>query len=202
MVRINEHDEFLLSRLLDGDLPAAEAEALRRRIEAEPALAAVYARMVRLDGVLKGRAGDRPQVDWRAFHARVLNRVELAAEENASPLFVRVSRWLAIGVPLAAAAVIALVFILRSPGGKPAGGPGPAPLPGGTLVVVVERPVPVVPAAEGSIKVSFKRSQQLAEATWQADAIADEQPRSLISALLPGGLPLELADVILGEPPL
>ncbi len=200
MVPINEHDEFLLSRLLDNDLAPAEAEALRRRIEAEPALAEALARMTRLDSVLKERRADQPQVDWRAFHARVTNRVEQAAEAMATPSIIRLSRWLAIGIPLAAAAVIALALILRSPTAKRT--PTPPPPQTERPMVIVERPTPVPPASPGSIKVNFRRSQQLAEATWQSDAIAKEQPQSLISSLAPGALPLGLTEAILSESPL
>ncbi len=206
---INEHDEFLLSRLLDNDLPPAEAETLRRRIEAEPALARAYARMARLDSLLKERRADQPQMDWKAFHARVTNRVERAAEAKASSPIIRLSRWLAIGVPLAAAAAIALAVILWPPIGstKPDGnnvadGPTGGRPPLGELLVKVDQPTPAPPAVEGSIKVHFKRSQQLAELTWQADAVADEQPESFVSGVVPGALPLDIGEALLAELPL
>jgi len=196
---INEHDEFLLSRLLDNDLPPAEAETLRRRIEAEPALARAYARMARLDSLLKERRADQPQLDWKRFHARVTNQVERAAEAKASSPIIRLSRWLAIGVPLAAAAAIALVVLLHSPGAKTKTGPGPDE---GRPVVMVDKPT-LTPAPEGSIEVRFKRSQQLAELTLQDDAEADEQPASHVSVFSePEALPFSIGEALLAELPL
>lgn len=49
-----------LSRLLDGELPPAEADALRARIEADPALAARWARMQRLPRDLAGLPAEVP----------------------------------------------------------------------------------------------------------------------------------------------
>ena len=83
---INEHDEFLLSRLLDGDLSPAEAEALRRRIENDPGLSEAYDAMARLDDLLKGRRADHPQVDWKAFHARVVDQVKCGGGTRAAAL--------------------------------------------------------------------------------------------------------------------
>lgn len=49
-----------LSRLLDGDLPADEAETLRRRLAREPELAAAFARMQALRADLEALPLDRP----------------------------------------------------------------------------------------------------------------------------------------------
>jgi len=195
---INEHDEFLLSRLLDNDLPPAEADALRRRIEAEPALAQAYARMAQLDSLLKARRADQPQLDWKGFHARVINQVERAAEAKASRPVIRLSRWLSIGVPLAAAAAIALVVILRPPSGttRPIGDPG-------VLVVKYKEPPPAAPAPEGSNKINFKRSRQLAELTLQDDAEAEEQPASTVFVFSePEVFPLSLGEFLIAESPM
>jgi len=201
MQRINEHDEFLLSRLLDNDLSPAEAEALRRRIEAEPALARAYAHMARLDNLLKARRADQPRLDWKGFHARVTSQVERAAEAKASRPVIRLSRWLAIGLPLAAAAAIALVVILRAPADKTE--TGPDNLKPGRLVVQVDEPAPVAPAGEGDIKIRFKRSQQLAELTWQADAEAEEQPAShVFVSLEPEVVPLSFGEFLIAELPM
>jgi hypothetical protein len=181
---ISEHDEFLLSRLLDNDLPAAEAEALRRRIATEAGLRAAYASMARLDGLLKDRQVDQPQVDWGRFHARVIGQVESASRP--APAVIRLSRWLAVGAPLAAAAVIALVITLHpfESRQRPTGSPTPsgkvavvvpAKTQGGELVVRVQRPVAAPRASEGSIRIDFKRSDQLAEAIRKTDAAEDAE---------------------------
>ncbi len=61
-------DAERLSRLLDGDLPDAEADALHARIEAEPALARQWAAMQALPGALAalGDAGAPPPLALRA----------------------------------------------------------------------------------------------------------------------------------------
>ncbi len=178
--RINEHDEFLLSRLLDGDLSTAEAEVLRRRLENEPGLSEAYAAMARLDGLLKGRRADQPQLDWKAFHARVVDQVKRGGETRAAAPVIRLSRWLAIGLPLAAAATIALFLLFSGAGNSPipgGGGPkGPGAPPSGNLVVTIEKPKAAPPTSPEPIRVNFKRSQQLAEAIWQEDAIREEKP--------------------------
>lgn len=53
-------DLTALSRLLDGDLPDAEADALRRRIEADPKLKARWALMQQLPGQI-GALPDEPE---------------------------------------------------------------------------------------------------------------------------------------------
>ena len=199
MKPLNEHDEFLLSRLLDNDLSPAEAEGLRRRIEHEPGLSEAYAAMTRLDGLLKGRRADQPQVDWKAFHARVTNQVERAAETRVASPIIRLSRWLAVGLPLAAAASIALVLMLHTPaekptsGGKGHGGPvGPRP---GSLVIAVQRPETAPPTSPGPIQVNFKRSQQLLEMTKWDDAAKDEKPPVKLAggpSLAPEAAPMEV----------
>jgi anti-sigma factor RsiW len=208
MPPINEHDEFLLSRLLDNDLPPAEAEALRRRIEAEPALQRAFAHMTRLDGLLKERRADRPEVDWKKFYARVTNQVERAAESKASPLVIRLKRWLAIGLPVAAAAAIGLVVTLRPANQKPVPGPMrvthsvPVVPPPGVLAVAVQRPSATSAKAEGPLQVNFKHSQQLAEATWQADAMAQEKPPSVVASAVPEFAPQSDFDIVVDGPPL
>lgn len=184
MPQISEHDEFLLSRLLDNDLSPAEAEAVRRRIEDEPELGRAFSAMSRLDGLLQQRRADGPQVDWKAFHADVTSEVERAGRKTAPSPIIRLSRWLAVGLPLAAAASIALVVILRGLTITPTPDtPGlvvkptiEVPPTSGALSVVVQRPEPPAPTPKGEIKVEFTHSQHLAEAIWQEDAEEDEKP--------------------------
>lgn len=177
MPQISEHDEFLLSRLLDNDLSPAEAETLRRRIQDEPELGRTLAAMTRLDSLLKRRRADVPRVNWKTFHADVTREVARIGPYKARPQIIRLSRWLAVGLPLAAAASVALVVILHRPPTKPAPGTENGGAPAfGNLSVVVHRPEPPAPAAQGKIEVNFTRSQRLAEAIWLEDAIQDEKP--------------------------
>lgn len=177
MPQISEHDEFLLSRLLDNDLSPAVAETLRQRIENEPELGRAFAAMTRLDSLLKRRRADVPRVNWKTFHADVAREVARIGPYKARPQIIRFSRWLAVGLPLAAAASIALVVMLHKPPIKPTPGPGKAgPPASGNLSVVVRRPESPAPAAQGKIEVNFTHSQRLAEAIWLEDAIQDERP--------------------------
>jgi anti-sigma factor RsiW len=77
---VSEHDEFLLSLLLDGGLDEGEAEALRLRLEREPALRRAYDSLRGVDDLLQGRRGDQPAVDLDAFHSTFMDR--LAAERD------------------------------------------------------------------------------------------------------------------------
>ncbi len=122
--RINEHDEFLLSRLLDGDLAAEEADALRARLEREPELQAAYDALRRIDEALESRRKDQPDVDFRAFHANVMQAVEAEAgatvsgkDRETGGVLLKFPSWFKVATPLAAAAALALVLLLNS--GKP-----------------------------------------------------------------------------------
>jgi len=76
---VSERDEFLLSQLLDGDLPEAEAAALRVRLENESALCSAYAVLCRVDALVRARAADQPSVDYERFHEIVMQRLSAAA---------------------------------------------------------------------------------------------------------------------------
>jgi anti-sigma factor RsiW len=76
---VSERDEFLLSQLLDGDLPEAEAAALRVRLENESALRSAYEVLCRVDGLVRARAADQPAVDYERFHEVVMQRLGAAA---------------------------------------------------------------------------------------------------------------------------
>jgi anti-sigma factor RsiW len=73
--RISEHDEFLLSQLVDGDLPVDDAALLRQRLIAEPALRECYEEHCRLDQALVARRASQPVVDLDSFHAQVMQRL-------------------------------------------------------------------------------------------------------------------------------
>lgn len=158
---INEQDEFLLSRLLDNDLPAEEATALRARLERETELRGVYAAMTRIDALLTARRADQPNVDWSRFHREVMDQVEA---EAARPITIRLANYLRVALPLAAAAAIGLVVWFW-----PHGGPGLPPPPEGnkpsqlyaSLSVEYHRP-PSTDAGD-VVRVSFARSDELSK---------------------------------------
>lgn len=181
---INEHDEFLLSRLLDDDLPSGEAASLRERLEQEPELRRAYASMQRLDALLTARRQDQPQMDWAQFHSQVMEQVTAEAGHRR---VIRLADFLRVSLPLAAAAAIALVVWLWPQGQsvkpQPGGGlPGaqiaqhsderPDSPAGGSLTedTIEGRPALVIryhrphqPDQDGSaqVRVSYARSDDL-----------------------------------------
>jgi hypothetical protein len=192
--RIDEHDELLLNRLMDGDLPAEEAAALRDRIEREPELRSVYEGLVRLNALLADRRKDTCAVNWGRFYSAVMSRIEADAARPAR--VIRFPFWVRVAAPLAAAAAVALVVMLRAPHGTIQ----PAPAERGTLrvayltpraasqggqgalVVRFSRPGQVVPANAGpsgpAIQVAYARSAELEESIRRADLARQDQPSS------------------------
>jgi hypothetical protein len=110
MRRISEQDEFLLSCLLDGDLPSDQAEALRERMGREPELRAAFASLSRVNDLLVGQRADQPVVDLKALHSSIMQQVERRA---ARPSILRLPFWVRLAVPLAAAAAVALVVTMQ-----------------------------------------------------------------------------------------
>ena len=208
---ISDNDAFLLSELLDGNLPADQAAVLRRRLEREPALRAAFESLAHVDALLEGRQADRPVVDWPRFREEVMDAVR--AKRLAPPAIIRLARWMRVGVPLAAAAAIALLVTLHKSGpetGEPeaASGPGPvvAVAPSGdaaaTMIVRFKRPSFGKRAEGGVIQVTFAQSAQLAEATQQQDRANRERPSSVIAGVAPPSWPDEAFKAFMEAPPL
>jgi len=105
--RLAEQDEFLLSQLLDGDLPPEESAALRDRLAREPALRGAYDALVRVDAALLDQRDELPAVDWDSFHGRVMDAVSAEGAHEAPPI--RFPFWARTGGPLATVAAIALL---------------------------------------------------------------------------------------------
>jgi anti-sigma factor RsiW len=187
--RIDETEEFLLSRLLDGDLPAAEADVLRRRIEREPELGEAFDALAGVDRLLARRRDDEPRVDWGRFHARVMQ----AVTETAAPprMVIPLSRYLWFGGPLAAAAAIALLFTIQARDlPSPAGPSGPVPIrvvlsvpresAGGSIDVQYRRLAPAAPAESTTLQVAFVRSEQMDNLVRDQDQAQRDRPPSLV----------------------
>ena len=188
MNRPDEHDEFLLSRLLDGDLPDEEAGTLNARLEREPELRATLDALTRIDALLADRRGKGPDVDWARFHAGVMDKVTARAASRAWTL--RFPRWLRVAAPLAAAASLALVIMLRqlpqSLKESPAPTPpvrvvynAPAPDAAGRLVVEYNRHPTRVDrdrAGPKPIRVAYTRSDELQEAIRRYDKARESRP--------------------------
>lgn len=156
---ISEHDDFLLSRLVDDDLSAEEAAALHARIEREPDLRTAYQAMTRLDSLLTARRADQPAIDWERFHRRVMEKIETEALIAAArPATFRIADYLRFALPLAAAAAIALMVWAWPRGGPIAANTGKANRPGSGLVQATH-PKPA-PAQEGFIAVIYDDPKQ------------------------------------------
>jgi negative regulator of sigma E activity len=151
MSRINEQDELLLNRLLDGDLPAADSAVVRQRLEREPELRSVWERLNRIDALLRNRRAATCEIDWGRFHASVVN--ELVSEAVPVARVIRFPWWARVAVPLAAAAAVALVVVLKAPHApvKP-GTSGP-----GVLRVAYHAPAAATPSVPGAMVVRFHR---------------------------------------------
>lgn len=78
---VNEHDEFLLSQLLDGDLPETQAALLRARLETEPALRRAFEVLSRVDRLVRSHRHELPEVAYTRFHNVFMQR--LAVEGRA-----------------------------------------------------------------------------------------------------------------------
>jgi len=76
MYRLNENDEYLLSRLLDNDLPADQAAGLRARLQTEPELRACFDSLGRLNTALERCRADQPRVDVDRLHADLMRTLE------------------------------------------------------------------------------------------------------------------------------
>ncbi len=101
----NERIEFLLSRSLDGDLTAEERRELDAALAADPSLVELLASYEDVDRTIRDAAESVPEIDWSRFEDRVRQG---RAETGRSTL-----RWpLRLFVPLAAAAAVALMFML------------------------------------------------------------------------------------------
>lgn len=185
---ISEQDEFLLSRLLDGDLDAEEADALRRRLLQEPDLRRAYDAMSRLEDLLRGRQSMTGSVDFADFHRSVMARV--ASERATRPARLSIVRFLRVAVPLAAAAAIAVVVAVYRPAstGQQPGGSAPIAkyeeIPQATPESVTPvRPIQLAvqynrPSAttDGTIRVSYARSNELAQAMKERDTERRSRP--------------------------
>ena len=198
--RISEKDEFLLSRWLDGDLSPDEETGLRERLGREPALRSALASMERLESALADRRADQPEVDWPAFHERVMDAVR--AEAAAPSRTIKFPGWARVALPLAAAAAILLMVSIPRPPGDPGVDPiGPNPLltdttppdgvgppmrptakprerktTGGTMLVRFNRPSSPAPRTGETVRVTFARSDQLAGVMASADKARLDAP--------------------------
>ncbi len=104
-------DEFDLTELTDGDLPADQAETLRRRLEADPEMADELRRYESLDEVL-GEIADEPtpEVDWDLQRQTI--RAAMEREALLRPMRpVWPGRLFRLGVGVSAAAAVVMAVI-------------------------------------------------------------------------------------------
>ena len=137
----------LLSRLLDGDLDAAEAERLERRLAAEPELAAELEALRRLQGQVRA-------VAERMAPPSDLDSILLPLQRGATPPPPRIHpavRWIGMAAGLALAVTVA-VEVARHPtepppaAARPVATPAPPPRPSDFFQL---KPLPTSPAPPG-----------------------------------------------------
>lgn len=217
--RITEQDEFLLSRLLDDDLPADEAKALRARLEREPELRVAYEAFRKIDRALASRRADRPDINFDDFHAEVMQAVEaeaLTTTASGEGWILKFPGWFKVGLPLAAAAAIALVVttwdrsitqedpgqdVMRSPvaveESERAGDgtqivqitdPRKETRESGRIMVQFNRPSGVIEPERNIVRVNvnFQRSDTLARQVEQEDNAQKTRPAIATAAPAPG----------------
>jgi uncharacterized protein YdcH (DUF465 family) len=103
----SEDVEFLLSRRGDRDLTAQEESHLAQVLQRNASIRKTADEYDHLNDAIAGLAADQPNIDWRAYEARLSNR--LAAERARPSTTNRFSRFV---MPAAMAACIALVSSL------------------------------------------------------------------------------------------
>ena len=140
-----------------------------------------------------------------------MNAVE--AEAVAPPATGRLARWVRIGVPLAAAAGIALLVSFYPPGpetSEPDADSGPGPMAtettsgddAGRLIVRFNHPPSPQPRQTGLTRVTFARSARLAEAIQREDEADRGRPWSVMAAVSPPSLPDGVLRAFIEAPPL
>lgn len=102
-----EDVEFLLSRGNDDDLTPEEELQLKQALRQDASLRETADEYDQLNDAISGLAADQPNLDWRAYEARLSNR--LAAERARPATTHRLFRFV---MPAAMAACIALVSSL------------------------------------------------------------------------------------------
>jgi len=192
---INEHDEFQLNRLLDGDLPEDEAAELRRRIEQESGLQQALHALTRINDLLAERAGDRPTVNWNQFYQQVARAI---AHENHSHRVIKISKWIGIAASLAAAAVVVLlVTVYQQPITEPSprGNDSRVQDTKAQMVIEYHRPGSKTEPQEATVKVKYSQSTDLAHDTRQQDDAAEVGGSVGIGSGEPSpSIPVELLD--------
>lgn len=206
---VSPDDEFLLSRLLDGDLADDERELVLRRLEAEPALRECHDSLKRVDQALVQHRTPMPAVKYGRFHRQLMKQVR--AEAGRTGRLLRFPVWARLAAPLAAAAAIALVVWLQ-PGLRPEPTSPVEPQSGGSewvdaqpaasepLVVAFNRPASssgmlavnvgkpsTSNLQDQTVRVTFARSVDIAETVQRIDAEQAQRPsrRAFVAANSP-----------------
>lgn len=155
--------EFQMSQQLDGALSDEDASRLQGVLESTPDLQRARAAMTRTDDLLRRYAADKPKVDFDALASRI--RTQVTREALQSRRTGRSWRWIAAGIPIAAAAALALAVLLNRPPARNGGTPEIAVGPETTPTVAVRIAAP--PAGDqGRVDVSFDHAipREFAEA--------------------------------------
>jgi anti-sigma factor RsiW len=114
----------MIHRLLDGDLPAAEEETLRRQMDADPALQAEFERLARAVRAVRNEPRMAPPSDFtRAVMKRLpVRRGSYGERLRDFLLRGRTLRWnMATALAAAAALITATVVFMRQPVAPPGG---------------------------------------------------------------------------------
>lgn len=187
----NELERMLADRL-DGELTSPDAKRLDELLAADSRARREAGEYERLDSLLRSHAKVVPPIQLAGLRSKVMEEVREEAERRAGR--VRTFRFVAAAVPLAAAAVLAIVVSSSSWGRKES-----APLAKGTSppsVVATAKPVAAsvvevafkrpgnadAPQLRSTISITFERSETLAKQTADRDAAESAKPEYAVAS--------------------
>ncbi len=186
--RFDDELERLLADKLDGDLTPDGEHRLGELLAADDRARREAEGLEKVDRLVRAWGVRAPKADWSAFRAGVMDAVRAQkARATERPRILRfpawAPRWYA-AMPLAAAAVLAIIVTLNRPPTRPAGRPVAQAAPQPVVQVAYHRPAAAVVAvavvgtvrndtADGAaarVSVTFHRSEDLDQAVAAREA--------------------------------
>ncbi|MBN1489167.1 MAG: hypothetical protein JXA69_04550 [Phycisphaerae bacterium] len=156
--RFNNEFERLLAGRLDDDLSPTESERLDALLAANPTAQGDADALARVDRVVREWGRHEPDIDLSGFRSAVMKQVRRQAVQPRHAF-----RWVRIGVPLAAAAMIVFAVSLQWPATpEPAQPIAQQPEPTPVIQVAYGRPThPSAAQPAATVAVTFQRSAEL-----------------------------------------
>jgi len=195
--RFDSELERLLAGRLDGDLTPAESERLRELLATDEAASHEAESLARLDRLVRAEARRQPRVDWSAFRADVMTGVKREADRRL--VVARVYRLVSWTAPLAAAAAIAVAFLLPESAPRPVPTPNAHPAAGRVIEVAYHRPAAPSGDVGRTVRVEFSRSAEMDRAALARDNAVHNAATLAVAS---SSRPIEASQLLLGAWPL